>query len=274
MKKNYFESQLWALMVSWLAPGLLIFSISALLFYFSDSNIFNIYNIIAVFVTGLILSVYQAKVIVICDTHKWIINQIIIATCQAAVFYSLLLPIKYYKEINITLYDVMVITFALAILCKSWVHRSKKRAKRPSIAEWWKREIGKNNWHGLKILLVPLSVALTWLLYLPIAFFYNIINPAHSGVGPFSYTGGIGVVALQILIGVALFIPAMFLACIAMNLIYWCIPPARRAFAKEAEHDPNRSFKATTEELFHHLKRYLPLGYIAALLGTIAFRLI
>lgn len=272
MKKNDFEIGLFALLVTALAPGLLAVSLATLLFRFSGMQ-FDFKAIFVIFIAGLLLTAYQAKTLEVA-VSKWVFNKIINAACQAAVIYSLLLPIKYYKERNVSLLDIVVIFVALIVWYKSNASTRKLKTKKITITEWWKRETGRVNWHALKIFLVPISIFLTWLFYLPIAFFYDLINPIHSGAGPFSYTGGIKVVGLQVVIGVALFVPATFLACISMNLIYWCIPPARRAFATDAAHNPSRSLKANTEELLIYLKRYLLIGYIVAILGTIAFRLI
>jgi hypothetical protein len=134
-----------------------------------------------------------------------------------------------------------------------------------------RRTIRKSNWHALKLVLVPICVGYVWLLYQPIEIFYDFINPAHSGVGPFSYKGGGLLVFLQVWIGFALFVPSTILGCLTMNAICWIILPAKLAFQKEAEQDTSLSFRNANRDLLIILRITLPLGFFAAVLGAVAF---
>jgi len=140
---------------------------------------------------------------------------------------------------------------------------------------WRKRRaIRKSNWHALKLILMPIIVGYVCLLYQPIAILYDFISPAHSGVGPFNYKGSGIIVFLQVWIGFSLFIPSTMLGLLTMNAICWIIPPARRAFNKEAEQDPSLTFENANKSLLSIFKKALPIGYLAALLGTVVFRFI
>lgn len=104
--------------------------------------------------------------------------------------------------------------------------------------------------------------------------FYEFINPAHSGVGPFSYKGGGLLVFLQVWIGFSLFVPSTILGLLTINGLCWIILPARRAFNKEAEQDSSLSFVKANQDLIKILKKAFPFGVIAAVLGTVVFRFV
>ncbi len=118
----------------------------------------------------------------------------------------------------------------------------------------------KTAWHATKIILLPISLFLTGylvlnlMLYIQSLFIANI-NMSQSGFA-------------ELLFLIPLALPIFGLSFIVSNIILICIPPARKAFAKEAENNESLSFKHSMTDLMKmNLKFFLPVGFGLSFIG-------
>jgi hypothetical protein len=81
----------------------------------------------------------------------------------------------------------------------------------------------------------------------------------------------------SLLMSVPLFLPAVGIAIVLTNLVFWCIAPARRAFEREAIGDPAQGDEPEREMMFRVATRgslritavyLLPIGIGLSLLGA------
>lgn len=118
----------------------------------------------------------------------------------------------------------------------------------------------KTLWHLPKILLVPLAPFPIW--YVLFKLMTKISNLLE--IHPNSSVTGIP----ELLFLIPLFLPAAGLGLIACNIILFCIPPARQAFAKEAKSEESLSFYNMTKPvIILTIKYFLPIGFGLSSLG-------
>lgn len=130
---------------------------------------------------------------------------------------------------------------AKEVSTKGYVSRARQRAARR-----------KSPWNLVLILLGLGGIAGT--LYVLVQLMWRVhtlFYPAHVGRFHEFWGNGIGAGAFvsSFLLVVPLFFAAIPIGMLLTNLVAWLIPPARRAFAREAEGVEGASFRQTMGEL-------------------------
>ncbi|UCG81529.1 MAG: hypothetical protein JSV60_04435 [Desulfobacterales bacterium] len=114
----------------------------------------------------------------------------------------------------------------------TYFEKAQRRAKRR-----------KSPWNLILIPLVILGVVMTaFLLAIGILVIQHALIPADTILSSYTRVG-------SILMFVPILFPSLAIGMVIANLIAWCIPPARRAFEKEAKGIKGASFKRTMRKL-------------------------
>jgi len=139
---------------------------------------------------------------------------------------------------------------------------------------WRERGIRRKSiWHLPKILASFILLGVIWyLLFRCMWEIHLIVYPGHEGyLGEF-WQEGISLKSFisSFLMIIPLFLPAMGASFILVNLIFWFIPPARKAFECEAAGDREMTFNRATSALSKVFVKYLlPIGLGLSLLGRL-----
>jgi hypothetical protein len=131
----------------------------------------------------------------------------------------------------------------------------------------------KSFWHLPRVLLSFIFLLLIWyLLFFGMWQVHVLVYPEHVGqVGRFwCEEAGTATFISSFLFLMPLFLPALGLAFILTNFIFFLIPPARKAFENEAGHDKEMTFAGATGRLAAVFVKYLlPIGIGLSLLGAL-----
>ena len=129
----------------------------------------------------------------------------------------------------------------------------------------------KSLWHLPKIVLMfALLLGLWFVLFKLMWQVHLFLHPSRSETAELVPRGvhGIPLVA-SLLERLPLSLPALGLSLVATNLLFWLIPRARRVFEREAEGDPEMTFRGATGKLLRiTLLFLLPIGLGLSLLGA------
>lgn len=142
---------------------------------------------------------------------------------------------------------------------------------RPGWKERKKRQ--KSLWHLPKILIFFILFGIIW--YALFIAMWNIhlnLYPQHEGHINEFWGEGISLKSFisSFLLLIPLFLPAMGISLIIVNIIFWFILPARKAFNKEASGDVQMTFYGATLGLIKVFLKYLaPIGFVLSILGAI-----
>lgn len=131
----------------------------------------------------------------------------------------------------------------------------------------------KSLWHLPKILVSFIFLGAIWyFLFKGLWEIHLFVYPVHAGhLGEFwqkniSFRSFLS----SFLLVLPLFLPAMGASFILANLIFWLIPPARKAFQREAAGDGEMTFSGATAALWKMLVKYfVPIGIGLSLLGAL-----
>lgn len=142
---------------------------------------------------------------------------------------------------------------------------------RPKWKERAKRR--KSLWHLPKIIISFFLLVVAWfVLFKGMWEIHVFVYPEHYGRLNEFWGKGLDIKAFisSFLMVVPLFLPAMGIAFIVTNAIFWLIPPARVVFEKEAAGDRNLTFIGATSGMAKVFVKYLiPIGLGLSLLGTL-----
>ena len=139
----------------------------------------------------------------------------------------------------------------------------------------WRKRAGRRRsiWHLPKVLLTfillgVLGFALFKAMWDVHVFFY----PHHNGHLHEFWNEGVGfrAFASSFMLLMPLFLPSIGLSMLITNLIFWCIPPARRTFEREAGRIEEMTFRGANKGLLRITLRYLlPIGLGLSLVGAL-----
>ncbi len=139
-----------------------------------------------------------------------------------------------------------------------WKERSKRR---------------ESLWHIPRIILSFIVMGFAWhALFLLMWHVHLIVHPEHIGHISEFWSQGITLKAFisSFLLVIPLFLPAMGLSFIIVNILFWFIPPARVVFKREAAGDEEMTFIGATSSLLRVFTRYLfPIGIGLSFLGAL-----
>ena len=139
----------------------------------------------------------------------------------------------------------------------------------------WRERSGrrKSFWHFPRMITSFILLGLLWyLLFVGMWEIHLIVFPEHEGHLREFWQEGISFKAFisSFLLVMPLFFPSMGASYILVNLIFWFIPPARKAFENEAAGDKEMTFFGATSSLTKVFIKYLlPLGLGLSLLGAL-----
>lgn len=101
-----------------------------------------------------------------------------------------------------------------------------------------------------------------WLLFQVISFVQSFIAPDKVFNSTMSNLG-------EVLMVIPLLFPAFVIGMMAANCLMWCIPPARRTFALEAEGHPGTDFSSAMKDLAFASAICLVVTVPVSLLGAV-----
>lgn len=142
---------------------------------------------------------------------------------------------------------------------KDYLQRARQRAKRR-----------RSPWNFILPPLMLISVGLIW--YVLFQFMWSVhvhFFPAHAGRFEQYWNEGIGARAFvsSFLLSIPLGIASVPLGLIVSNAVAWCIPPARRAFEREAE-TVKMNFKRIMLDLFKLALIIVPPCLLLSFIGA------
>lgn len=127
-------------------------------------------------------------------------------------------------------------------------------------------------WHVPKVLLIFFLIGVSTYGLFRLAWQAHLLfYPAHAGHLKLflNQEGGRALVAILLMILPPL-APAAGLSMLATNLVFGCLPPARRAFEREAGRTREMTFRGATADLARITFRWLvPIGLGLALIGAL-----
>lgn len=142
---------------------------------------------------------------------------------------------------------------------------------RPGWKERAKRR--KSLWHLPKVVMSFIIMGFTWYaLFMGMWKIHLVVYPEHAGhISEFWNKGAsIKAFASSFLLAMPLFLPAIGLSFIVVNILFWLIPPARIVFEKEAAGDNEMTFGGATSDLAKvFVKILLPIGFSLSLVGAL-----
>lgn len=139
----------------------------------------------------------------------------------------------------------------------------------------WKdrREKRKSIWHLPKILLfIGLFVGIWCCLFMGMWKIHTIFFPIHANQLKNFWPQNITTPAFisSFLLSMPLFLPAVGFACFFTNIVFYLIPPARKAFEKEAAGDDEMTFSGATSKVWAITIKYLlPIGIGLSFIGVV-----
>lgn len=138
----------------------------------------------------------------------------------------------------------------------------------------WRRRAARRRtlWHFPKLLLILGLMGVLWYALFRLVWQGHVlVYPGHAGLlKPYLNQGGGRATAAILLMILPLMAPAAGLSMIATNLFFWCVPPARRAFQREAGRKREMTFRGATGDLAKITFRWLvPIGLGLAVIGAL-----
>ena len=99
-------------------------------------------------------------------------------------------------------------------------------------------------------------------------------HPEHAGRLSEYWGEGISLWAFvpSFLLLMPLAAPSLLVAALVANAVIWCIPPARRAFRREAEACPAKAYGRIMRELLHWTPRVAGIAFSLSVLGAVLLR--
>ena len=132
--------------------------------------------------------------------------------------------------------------------------------------------MNKTRWHLPKVLVIFILLGLFWyLLFKAIWLIHIFIYPDHKGQLELFWQEGLSFKSFisSFFLLIPLFLPAMGLAMIVTNGLFWLIPPAKSAFEAESKKLGSPNFSdAISDLLLLFVKFLLPIGLGLSLLGA------
>ena len=147
---------------------------------------------------------------------------------------------------------------------EKYIHEARERAKRR-----------KSPWN---LILIPLTIAgigFIFFVQFQILWFIHIhIYPNHFGRFSEFWQNGISPVSFisSFLLGVPVFFSSIPLGMLIVNLLAWCIPPARKIFDKEAQGVKGTSFREAMKGLGKIAAYLVPICFILGLIGAVTLK--
>jgi len=131
----------------------------------------------------------------------------------------------------------------------------------------------KSFWHLPKVILSFVLLGVVWYLLFKVMWEMHVYAyPEHQGHLDMFWKEGLSLEAFvsSFLLLIPLFLPAMGVAFVVTNGLFWLIPPARKVFEKEADGDSEMTFIGATSGLAAILLKYLlPIGLGLSMLGAL-----
>jgi len=156
----------------------------------------------------------------------------------------------------LTVFQHLIVNVVMDALRPGWRERKARR---------------KSPWHLAKVLVMFALLFGLWFALFKIMWQVHLyLHPGQTDVGEFLPRGVHGIsLAASLLLRLPLSLPALGFALIGTNLLFRLIAPARRAFEREAEGDPEMTFRDATGKLARiTLLCLLPIGFGLSLLGA------
>jgi len=138
---------------------------------------------------------------------------------------------------------------------------------------WRERQARRKSlWHPpIAIIMFVLLGGLWFLLFRAMWQVHLVWHPEHTDHLQNFWPRGIRLqpfVASALLV-LPLFLPAVGISLILTNLLFWFIRPARRTFEREADGDPEMTFRGANGKLLKvTLLMFVPIGISLSLLGA------
>lgn len=139
----------------------------------------------------------------------------------------------------------------------------------------WKERASrrKSLWHLPRVIISFIVMGFIWYALFYVMWHVHLIAyPEHTGqIGEF-WNKGISLKSFlsSFLLVMPLFLPALGLSFIIVNIIFWFIPPAKKLFENEAGGEIEMTFIGTTSDLVRVVVKYmLPIGLGLSLLGAL-----
>lgn len=139
---------------------------------------------------------------------------------------------------------------------------------------WRKRQARRKTlWHLPKVIISIFGLGIFWyVLFIGMWQIHLFAYPEHTGHISEFWRKGVSLQSFlsSFLLAMPLFLPAMGLSFIIVNIIFWFIAPAKRAFENEASGDNEMTFIGATSKLIGITVKYLfPIGFSLSLVGAL-----